>query len=109
MCGSSFLAAAQIIDVFQQTEYEFSTLVLSAEIDRDYAPGTVEILQDINDDKNANWQAVEDQLKALAISSIENNVTFIQMQTRAIQHEKQVDKLKRIENTYLECFLGLLH
>lgn len=93
---------AQLTDVFQNKEYFVSTNVLSAEIDKEYTPSKIEILQDKNKEANANWKNIEDQLYALALAQIENEVAFFQLHTRALNYHKQIEKQQRIRDEYYE-------
>jgi hypothetical protein len=96
------LGNAQVVDVFQNQEHEISTFVLKAVVDKDYTPAEIEILQDKNKDPNANWKNIEDQLYALALAEIQNEVAFFQLHTRALNYHKQIEKQKRIRDEYYE-------
>jgi YD repeat-containing protein len=91
---------AQLTDVFQNKEYFVSTNVLSAEIDKEYTPSKIEILQDKNKEANLNWKNIEEQLYALALSQIKNDVAFFQLHTKAINFQKQIEKQQRIRDEY---------
>lgn len=96
------LGNAQVVDVFQNQEHEISTFVLKAVVDKDYTPAEIEILQDKNKDPKANWKNIEDQLYALALVQIENEVAFFQLHTRALNYHKQIEKQQRIRDEYYE-------
>ncbi len=98
LCLFVNLANAQITDVFQNKEYRTSTYVLTEEMDKDYAPSSVEILQDKNKDENESWIKIEKQLKTTAIGQIENEVAFFQLHTKALNYQKQIDDWNRLQD-----------
>lgn len=93
---------AQIIDVFQNKELEYSTYTLEAKSDKEYAPSKFEIYQDKNKEENKNWQNIESQLKAIALQQIENEVAFFQLHTKAVNYLRQLNELKRLLDPYNE-------
>lgn len=101
-CVCIFWANAQVTDVFQNTAYEYSTRVFKASFDKDYAPGTVEILQDKLDGENSSQESVEVQLYNLAVANIENVVSFFQIQTKASNALKNADAFNELQESYYE-------
>ncbi|MDN3725112.1 hypothetical protein QRD02_12015 [Aequorivita sp. SDUM287046] len=89
---------AQVVDVFQNKEYEYSTYVLEATSNKEYAPSKLEIYQDKNKEENKNWQNIESQLNTIALQQIENEIAFFQLHTKAVNYLKQLEELKRLEN-----------
>ena len=102
MCFFQISGNAQIIDVFQNKEYDFSTYVLEGNSDKEYVPSKFEIYQDKNKEENKQWQNIENQLKTIALQQIENEVAFFQLHTKAVNYLKQLDELKRIVDPYHE-------
>lgn len=102
MCFFQISGNAQIIDVFQNKEYDFSTYLLEGNSDKEYVPSKFEIYQDKNKEENKQWQNIENQLKTIALQQIENEVAFFQLHTKAVNYLKQLDELKRIVDPYHE-------
>ncbi|MDO5655986.1 MAG: hypothetical protein Q4G27_07590 [Flavobacteriaceae bacterium] len=99
---SPMFGNAQIMDIFQNKEYEYATYIVEAKSDKEYAPSKFEIYQDKNKEENKNWQNIENQLEKVASQQIENEVSFFQLHTKAVNYLKQLDALKRLENPYHE-------
>ncbi len=76
VCFFQVSGNAQIIDIFQNKEFEYATYVLEGKSDKEYAPSKFEIYQDKNKEENKNWQNIENQLKTIALQQIENEVAF---------------------------------
>lgn len=102
VCFFQVSGNAQIIDVFQNKEFEYATYVLEAKSDKEYVPSKFEIYQDKNKEENNNWRNVESQLKTIALQQIENEVAFFQLHTKAVNYLKQLDELKRLVYPYHE-------
>src|SRR5690554_6586589 len=102
VCFFQVFGNAQVIDVFQNKEYEYSTYVVEAKSDKEYAPSKFEIYQDKNKEENKNWQNIENQLQKIALQQIENEVSFFQLHTNAVNYLKQFDELKRLIEPYYE-------
>lgn len=102
MCFFQISGNAQIIDVFQNKAYNFSTYVLEGNSNKEYIPSKFEIYQDKNKEENKQWQNIENQLKTIALQQIENEVAFFQLHTKAVNYLKQLDELKRIVDSYHE-------
>lgn len=102
VCFFQVSGNAQIIDIFQNKEFEYATYVLEGKSDKEYAPSKFEIYQDKNKEENKNWQNIENQLKTIALQQIENEVAFFQLHTKAVNYLKQLDELKRLVYPYHE-------
>ena len=102
VCFFQVFGNAQVIDVFQNKEYEYSTYVVEAKSDKEYAPSQFEIYQDKNKEENKNWQNIDNQLQTIALQQIENEVAFFQLHTKAMNYLKQFDALKRLVEPYYE-------
>lgn len=102
VCFFQVSGNAQVIDVFQNKEYDYSTYVLEGKSNKEYAPSKIEIYQDKNKEENKNWRNIESQLQTIALQEIENEVAFFQLHTKAVNYLKQLDELKRLVNPYHE-------
>lgn len=102
VCFFHVSANAQLIDVFHNKAYEYATYVIEAKSDKEYAPSKFEIYQDKNKEENKNWQNIENQLQKIALQQIENEVSFFQLHTKAVNYLKQFDELKRLIEPYYE-------
>ena len=102
VCFFQVSGNAQIIDIFQNKEFEYATYVLEGKSDKEYAPSKFEIYQDKNKEENKNWQNIENQLKTIALQQIENEVAFFQLHTKAVNYLRQLDELKRLLDPYNE-------
>lgn len=102
VCFFQVSGNAQVIDVFQNKEYDYSTYVLEGKSDKEYAPSKFEIYQGKNKEDNKNWRNIESQLQTIALQEIENEVAFFQLHTKAVNYLKQLDELKRLVYPYHE-------
>ncbi|HLV42722.1 MAG TPA: hypothetical protein VKY37_10610 [Brumimicrobium sp.] len=101
LCLFTNWGQTQILDVFQNKQYEVSTRVLSAEINKDYSPKKLEVYQDKSKIENETWTKIEDQLFALAIQEIENEVAFFQLYNKALQYQNQFENWNRLQGNQL--------
>lgn len=88
---------SQILDVFQNKQYEVSTRVLSAEINKNYSPKKLEIYQDKNKVENEAWTKIEDQLFRISIEALENEVSFFKLYNEALKYQNQYIKAERLQ------------
>ena len=102
LCFFGIFANAQTIDIFQNRQYLISTYVLKAAIDKDYSPSSVEILQDKNKEKSKSWEQIENQLNAIAINQINDEVAFFLLHTKAVNYQKQLDERNRLQDRYYD-------
>lgn len=102
MCFFQISGSAQIFDVFQNKEYVYSTHVLEGNSDKEYVRSKFEIYQDKNKEENKQWQNIENQLKTIAIQQIDNEVSFFQLHTKALNYIKRFEELQRLEDPYHE-------
>lgn len=70
---------AQTLDVFKNRSYEISSHILKETFNKDYVPADVKIHQDKLKNGNKQWQKIEADLKKIAISSVENAVSFFEI------------------------------
>src|SRR5690554_4121354 len=101
LCLFTNWGQTQILDVFQNKQYEVSTRVLSAEINKDYSPKKLEVYQDKSKIENETWTKIEDQLFALAIQEIENEVAFFQLYNKALQYQNQFENWNKLQGNQL--------
>ena len=102
-CLISILGQSQILDIFQNKEYSVSSYVLSADIKKDYSPSKLEIIHDKNKDKNEIWTKIEDQFFSKAIETVNDEVAFFQLNSKALKYQSQIEKWNRLqgnENRY---------
>ncbi|WP_107037608.1 hypothetical protein [Brumimicrobium mesophilum] len=99
----SIIGHSQILDVYQNKEYSVSSYVLSAEIEKDYSPRKLEIVHDQKKDKNEVWSKIEDQFFAIATKTVNDEVSFFQLNNKALKYQSQIEKWNRLqgnENRY---------
>jgi len=99
-CLLTFYGQSQLMDVFQNKQYKTSSYVLSAEIKRPYSPSELEIVQDKNTEKPENWVKLEEKLFDRVVQEVKNEVSFFQIQSKAIQYQNKLEESKRIEGQY---------
>ena len=97
LCLLTNWGQTQILDVFLNKQYEVSTRVLSAEINKEYSPKKLEIYQDKSKVENETWTTIEDQLFTQAIQEIENEVAFFQLYNKALQFRNQFESWNSLQ------------
>ncbi|RYM34841.1 hypothetical protein ERX46_05555 [Brumimicrobium glaciale] len=97
LCLFSIMGQTQILDVFQNKEYSVSSYVLSAEIKKDYSPSKLEIVHDKNKDKNEVWSKIEDQFFSKATATVNDEVSFFQLNSKALKQQSQIEKWNRLQ------------
>lgn len=98
----SLFGQSQILDVYQNKEYSISSYVLKAEINKDYSPHELEIIHDKNKDKNEIWTKIEDQFFAIAVATVNNEVDFFQLNSKAIKYQNQLEKWNRLHGNHVQ-------
>ncbi len=93
----SVFGQSQILDVYRNKEYAISSYVLSAEIKKDYSPSELEIIHDKNNDTNEVWTKIEDQFFALVVATVNNEVDFFQLNSKAIKYQNQLEEWNRLQ------------
>ena len=96
VCLFSLWGQAQLFDVFQNKEYKTSMRVLDTKIDKAYVPSNFSIDIDKNKDENEAWSKIEEQLYSIAQQKLENEASFFQLQSKALEIKNQFENWSRL-------------
>ncbi|MCC5917769.1 MAG: hypothetical protein JJU02_10650 [Cryomorphaceae bacterium] len=91
---------AQIVDVYQNKTHQTSTRVFTEEVDKDYAPGKLEILQDKNQSEIETWTSVETQLKGIALQTVNSGSDFFLIYSAAQRKVEQANERQRLKRDF---------
>lgn len=97
LCLTSF---AQVIDVYNDKEYDFSQYVFSENIDREYTSGKVEIIQSIIKEGTTSQKKIESELYQLVVNTLKDESQFFKIYFKVGQIKDLMNENSHTTNGY---------